>query len=428
MWHVNYLSLLKKHGSTICTLVLLTVSFKLIYILNRDSLAYYDCRKNTPEADKHQQALTLPAGNQDSATMSCYAPLDSATYIGEDIHSNTELFYYAEGGKVISVVFDTPQKHITQVRIYSIPFPPAALANPLVSSGEIIVWLLVTGIAGCFILVFYLLRGRRAGTGNTIAARIISTAAPSQPLVTGGARIFLFGQFAVTDKEGNNISRLFTPLVRELFLLLLLHSLPGRKGITSEKINELLWPGRAPKDAKNNRSVNIVKLRNILDKLGAYSLEKEDDRWGLHFDGEQVNVDLLQYLDIAGRRNNKDIPALVAITARGAFLAELEYHWLDEFKSDMAAGISALFLNELHQDIQRSTPEHIIAIANCILNSDPLSEDAIIFKCRALVAIRQHAAARTVYNNFAREYMNIYGESFDKEYQEILAGKKNPCL
>ncbi|WP_186774267.1 hypothetical protein [Chitinophaga pinensis] len=43
-----------------------------------------------------------------------------------------------------------------------------------------------------------------------------------------------------------------------------------------------------------------------------------------------------------------------------------------------------------------------------------------MFKCRALVALRQHAAARAVYNSFAKEYEHIYGESFEKEYQALL--------
>ncbi|WP_044220487.1 hypothetical protein [Chitinophaga pinensis] len=62
----------------------------------------------------------------------------------------------------------------------------------------------------------------------------------------------------------------------------------------------------------------------------------------------------------------------------------------------------------------------MIAIANSILNFDPLSEDTIMFKCRALVPLKQHAAARAVYNSFAKEYDHIYEESFEKEYQALL--------
>ena len=357
-----------------------------------------------------------------------------------DIRSRVELFYYAQGGKLISVVLYTPENHVTQVRIYTILFPPALLATPPAPSHPITTWVLA--IAGVCLAGFLLLIGKRylrilypANTSlfpiPTVVKTYTVTGSPSvspdsrqSTMVTvshsSGPCILLFGQFTVIDKEGNNISRLFSPLVKELFLLLLLHSLPDRKGITSEKINETLWPGRAVKDAKNNRSVNIVKLKNILDKLGHYTLEKENNKWVLHFDDEQVDIDLLQYFRLADHKDNKAIQLLVNITGRGGLLAETEYSWLDKFKSDIATTINTLFLNYLNQWSGKSSPELIIAITNCILNFDPLCEEAVIFKCRALVTLKQHASAKAIYNSFVKEYKDIYGEIFEKEYQEIL--------
>lgn len=360
-----------------------------------------------------------------------------------DIRSRVELFYYARGKKLISVVLYTPENHVTQVRVYTILFPPALLTTPPAPTHSIIAWILATAVI-C-LAGFLLLKGKRylrlrhpadtslllpqtavetyAVNGSSSVSPVISENRQSAMVTvshSSGPCILLFGQFTVIDKEGNNISRLFSPLVKELFLLLLLHSLPDRKGITSEKINETLWPGRAVKDAKNNRSVNIVKLKNILDKLGHYTLEKENNKWVLHFDDEQVDIDLLQYFTLADRKDNKAIQLLVNITGRGGLLAETEYSWLDKFKSDIAATISTLFLNYLNQWSGKSSPELIIAITNCILNFDPLCEEAVIFKCRALVTLKQHAAAKAIYNSFVKEYKDIYGEIFEKEYQEIL--------
>jgi two-component SAPR family response regulator len=111
---------------------------------------------------------------------------------------------------------------------------------------------------------------------------------------------------------------------------------------------------------------------------------------------------------------------LVNITGRGGLLAETEYSWLDKFKSDIATTINTLFLNFLNQWSGKSSPELVIAITNCILNFDPLCEEAVIFKCRALVTLKQHASAKAIYNSFVKEYKDIYGEIFGKKYQEIL--------
>ncbi|WP_158286605.1 kelch repeat-containing protein [Chitinophaga sp. S165] len=357
-----------------------------------------------------------------------------------DIRSGVELFYYAKGQKLIAVVRYTPENHVTQIRIYSIPFPPALLTTSPAPSHPFRIWLWV--IAGVCLAAFLLVRSKyffqasqpsEAPYTINVSAPVISDTRPSMtvaisrqetgqilPAHSSRPSILLLGQFTILDKEGTNISKLFSPLVKELFLLLLLHSLPDKKGITSEKINETLWPGRAAKDAKNNRSVNIVKLKAILDRVGYYTLEKEEGKWVLHFDNEYVDIDLQQYFGMSDYKSDSDIRQLINITGRGGLLSETEYSWLDKFKSDLAAEVTLLFINYLNQWAAGSSAERIIAITNCILNFDPLSEEAVMFKCRALVTLRQHAAARAIYNNFVREYKDIYGEMFRKEYQELL--------
>ena len=384
--------------------------------------------------DKMQSSLQLIKG---SLTRPEYTPLASSIpFRYFDIRSRAELFYYEKAQKLIAVVLYTPENHVTQVRIYSILFPPALLAVPEDTQQPThwLLWLAIGLGVLCCLAVLFRMR-RTIGADKTAPALTEQTSITPVPVMVtiskdfsettfpplhAGPAIFLFGQFTVLDNEGNNITRLFSPLLKELFLLLLLHSIPDRKGITSERINEMLWPGRAGKDARNNRSVNIVKLKHLLDKVGPYTLEKDNDKWLLYFNDQQVSIDLLQYLEKANSHITENIPALVALTARGGLLTETEYGWLDKFKSDISAGITTLFLHQLQRNVHKHAPELMIAIANSILNFDPLSEDAVMFKCRALVALKQHASARAVYNSFAKEYETIYGESFEKAYQALL--------
>ncbi|WP_315822601.1 hypothetical protein [Paraflavitalea speifideaquila] len=63
------------------------------------------------------------------------------------------------------------------------------------------------------------------------------------------AAIYLFGQLEVIDKEGNVITKMFTPILKELFLLVLVYTFKDGKGIASEKLYETLWginPSRMP--------------------------------------------------------------------------------------------------------------------------------------------------------------------------------------
>ena len=51
--------------------------------------------------------------------------------------------------------------------------------------------------------------------------------------------IFLFGQFQIIDREGNDITRLFTPLLKELLLVIAIYSIRNGRGISSEGLNEI---------------------------------------------------------------------------------------------------------------------------------------------------------------------------------------------
>lgn len=233
--------------------------------------------------------------------------------------------------------------------------------------------------------------------------------------------VYLFGHFTVLDKAGNDITRSFSPLLKELFLLLFLHSLPGKGGISSQKINEILWPGRSLKDAKNNRSVNIVKLKSLLDKTGAYTLVKENDKWIFHFDNPLMQVDLISYLQLLTPAGMDDwhMHHIAEIVKRGTFLQETEYSWLDRFKGDMSAQAIPLLLHYL--EVHTISPEQVISICDCILNFDSLCEEAVLFKCKALVALGQHASAKKIYTSFIAEYKSIYGETFELEYTQAIA-------
>ena len=108
--------------------------------------------------------------------------------------------------------------------------------------------------------------------------------------------IFLFGQFQIIDKEGNDITRLFTPLLKELLLIIVIHSIRNGRGISSEGMNEILWHDKSEKDAKNNRSVNLAKLKILLEKVGNCMISKEAGFWQFQIADPDMYVDYAKYM------------------------------------------------------------------------------------------------------------------------------------
>jgi hypothetical protein len=402
-------------------------TFKKVYTLEKpeEPMAF----GNSMVVDTREQsyyALTYANDRMESSLQLIKGSLQKPTYIKlgnaipyqfYDIKSTVALYYCPQAQELVAVTMYTSDHHTTHVKIHTILFPPALLMVQDHSTPDYSYLLWGLGILTALFILLSLRKQPRISVlvppqapKALPAFRVIELPAP--PIVEEKkAAVLLFGHFTVIDKEQNDITRLFSPLVKELFLLILLHSCCGKKGISSEKINEILWTGRSVKDAKNNRSVNMVKLKNILEKLGNYTLAKENGKWLLTFD-ETVFVDI--------RHSQQDIAALIQVSTRGGLLMETEYSWLDKFKSDLGTATISVLGTHLEEHAEQLHPEQIIRVCDSMLHFDSLCEEAILYKCRALVALHQHATARSLFRSFSMEYEEIYGEPFEKDYMAVM--------
>ena len=235
--------------------------------------------------------------------------------------------------------------------------------------------------------------------------------------------IYLFGQFQVFDKDGNDITRLFTPLLKELFLVIALYTIRNGRGISSEGLNEILWHDKSEKDAKNNRSVNIAKLKTILEKMGNCVITKESAYWQFQVMDENIHVDYKKFVSLLQEppeASKEYIDHLEDIIKRGAFLTQTEYNWLDDIKSEISNSVIDICLGFVkNHDISRNT-EWIIELTNYVFYFDPLNEEALTYKCKGLIFLKRHTLANNIYMKFAKEYKDIYGEAFSKSFHEII--------
>ena len=72
-----------------------------------------------------------------------------------------------------------------------------------------------------------------------------------------------------------------------------------------------------------------------------------------------------------------------------------------------------------NHDISKNT-EWIIELTNYVLYFDPLNEEALTYKCKALILLKRHTLANNTYMKFAKEYKDIYGEAFNKSFHEVV--------
>lgn len=382
-------------------------------------------------ADRNYYALTFPNDRFDSRLQLIKGSLDNNKYIPlgdtipydfKDTRSYADLYYCANSKKLVAVTLLTENNKATEVKIYTISFPPNALTAPARSNtaGKVNWWYYPVGLLLLAFALWLSFRNRKRerkkrSIETPIEEKIIKTKQPPS--------VFLFGNFSVTDAEGQDITRQLTPLLKELFLLIVIYSIKYGHGISVENLNEVLWNDKSDKAAKNNRSVNMLKLKTILEKLGNCSFKKEAGKWVFQYSPEEIYIDLALFYQLAQNREgiNKDqIRQLLQIVSRGAFLHQTEYTWLDDIKSDISGKVLDVLIYAASTLSTPADAELLIEIANAIFNFDQVNEQALQIKCKNLNALGRHSIARNTYEKFAKDYRHMYDEDFPQSFNEIL--------
>ncbi|MDG3581049.1 hypothetical protein [Galbibacter pacificus] len=233
--------------------------------------------------------------------------------------------------------------------------------------------------------------------------------------------IYLLGGLQVYDREGKDITALFTPTLKSLFLLIVLYTVKNQKGISSIKLTELIWFDKSESSARNNRNVNISKLRILLEKIGNIEITNDNTYWKVSMD-ENIYCDYIktiQVLDSLSEHPLKEgtIVKLLQTVSAGEICPNIQIEWMDTFKVDFSNRV----INGLEFIAKSKTDPNLLnAIADCILKYDPLNEEAITLKCKSLYKIGKKGLAKQCYDIFRKEYEALLGTEFTKSFSNII--------
>lgn len=414
-------------------------------VINEKNNTYYAL---TFPNDKYNSSLQLIEGSLSSPSYRLVG--NQIPYAFHDINSFADLFYCPASQKYVAVTLLRDEKlNQTQVKIYTLYGPPEAVlsgTSQMTSSfrlGKYLLFLLPLLLAAVYLAYRYLQKKRMVPAPVqeiTSVKTAIEEESPERPLapVPAGKQqpeiknetsnmvknsIFLFGDMQLFDKCGEDMTKLLSPLIRELFLVVLLYTIKWGRGISSEKLTEILWFDKSAESARNNRSVNIAKLKIILEKLEGCQISKTTGYWKIDFDPAYVHIDYHHYLNIVNSKQEIDknrLNELTNLIQRGSFLSNVEYDWLDSFKSEISNEIIDTYLHYAAGIKIADDPELLINLANYVFYFDPVNEEAMMINCKALVHLGKHSLAKTKFETFCKAYKAIYGEEFKQSFQEIL--------
>ena len=243
-------------------------------------------------------------------------------------------------------------------------------------------------------------------------------------------KILCFGPLRIITSEGNDIAKKLSPKLKQLFVIVLLHSLGGKDGINTKKLTEALWPGVGLKNAKNTRGTNIQNLRAILSATKEMNLTFRDKNWYLEI-GEGCFCDyqaVLNFLNDLGRNDlsvtylEEHLPKLIAILKEDRFFVNMSDSWLDPIVEKMSNRIIE-FCYDISKRLDIDKHSSLLYdLASVMYIYDDLNENALQIKLQILIGQGKLSLAHTVYDNFAKLYEKIYGEMYTVKFEDMVVG------
>lgn len=353
-----------------------------------------------------------------------------------DNRANYTLYQFPKQQKIYALFCQQFKDSTSVFDIYSIHYPTLSYADTLQNKPETRIGYTLLGIAIVLIgvsFIFFKRKEERKPKVQTVKPEVTLSSGHTEPEEIKRKPIFdssrscirLLGKFQVKDKDGNDISGNFTPILKSLLLLILLHSQKDERGITNKKIDETLWGDKSEKSAQNNRNVSLSKLRSLLDKIGNVRIIQDNNFWKIESDSPAYcdYQMALQYIQEAASDRPKEesfFYDLLELLFYGPLLPNTQFDWLDSFKSDYSCNTIDLLNELLKNEKFLQNDKFRLQIAETIFSHDILNEEALQVKCLLLYNNGKKGIAKNTYDNFCKEYQSLLGVEYNIPFSQII--------
>ena len=234
--------------------------------------------------------------------------------------------------------------------------------------------------------------------------------------------IYLFGNFSVLDKDGKDITYMFSPKLKIIFIYILLHSTSG-EGVMSSDMNDIFWPEKAGEKVKNLKGVTINHIRKILKELDGIELLHNKGRFILIFN-ENIYCDYLQFVHmlnngVHGKEETKRINEFIKIWIRGKFLCTIDNELFDYYKHNVEETIISLVLKEMDYAYRKVNIKVVAELYNILCYVDPINEQGLFYIVCAYRKVGDTEKALKKYTSFANLYRKTMNETYAVKYELI---------
>ncbi|WP_347073421.1 Kelch repeat-containing protein [Bacteroides thetaiotaomicron] len=368
---------------------------------------------------------------------------DSIPMRSEEIMTNANLYYNSLTHEYYCTTTEFDKKGHTVIRTYVLSAPPVSL-DEIRSYGSRssleIRWLWIMAGIGVLLLAGGVLfvrkkRGKQRNAVLESSSVLMSPPVGREPdksvqgketlakedfessLVRPNA-VYLFGPFTVIDRNGRDITHLFSSRLRQVFIYILLHS--THNGVLSASLNEVFWPDKPDDKVKNLKGVTINQIRKNLAELDGVELVHDKGYFRLVFTDCYCDYFRFRTLKNAEEVENE----LGILLMRGKFLDGMDAGMMDHFKQKVEEFLSSFLPLEIERLYQRHKYDAVIRFCNVLFRVDPVNELALAYGMHALNHTGSSQEAILQYSLFVREYRQMMNEEYSTSYAELMS--KNP--
>lgn len=373
---------------------------------------------------------------------------DSIPVTSEEIATNANLYYDEELGVFYCTIQEFKKYGETITRVYSLMAPPVSLSEvkyyDLKGRGgfwELKYIAILFIVLGVGLFYIYVRRKKQLGCFNKIKSiylrKEINTLEDISDIELADEgtldlvevhfknqnAIYLFGTFTVLGRTGMDITYMFSPKLRIIFLYILLNSISG-DGVLSSDMNELFWPDKTDDKAKNLKGVTVNHIRKLLQEMDGIELVYEKGHFRLDFQ-HNFYCDFVQFSfllkdeKVIEARKKEIVDGILKILIRGKFLNGIDHELFDYHKHKIEELILALIPAEIDKAFKGAHFIAVIRMCNIWTAIDPLSEQALIYSICSYQKLNHPVEALKRYRLFATAYKKAMDEEYPIKYENL---------
>ena len=357
---------------------------------------------------------------------------DSIPMVSEKIRTNANLYLNKSTNQFFCTTQEFKEDGSNKINIYSLNGQPVSKENVYkidkkTNSKIVLIFIVLVLMSGILYYLKYLnkIRNKKKDIYQVQVQNILKPKNSTKTLEIKANSTYLFGSFRTYDRNKKDISYLFSPKIRQLFLLLLFSSRQNEvPGLTSERIHSTLWPESTPQKAKNLKNVIISQLRNILKDLDGLELIYSKGRFFMEL-GDEFYCDYFNFsIQLDCLRDDlldyNSLNKLTNLISPGKFLSSINDECFDKTKKNFEYEILKILPNQLKRTYANKDYTHIIALTEILFNIDSLNETAFYYRIHTLHNMGLTLKSKKQFNDYIIRYNKIMGDNFLSTYKDVI--------